>query len=129
MLLYQNKRDRFWSPTQAAAAAHKREIGGEFDQVEVPSVGRDALCDFLNHVQADAALDVEIASGVAEQPQPAAPAAAPVIDPAFEQAKARSRTASEIVDFILDEATVAQAGNILEALGTRFAELAKAARP
>jgi hypothetical protein len=37
-------------------------------------------------------------------------------------------TAAQIEEFILDRATVAEAGNILECLGTRFAELAKAVR-
>lgn len=137
MLLYQNKRDRFWTATQDEAKAHKREIGGEFEKVEVPSAGREALASFLNHLQADAVADVEIVGGAAELTRdeiinsntPEAQAAAKRLMDPDTSAKARAiEDADGIADFILNRASVAQTENIMAALGTRFAELAKGKR-
>lgn len=52
----------------------------------------------------------------------------PERDPQEAQLMNRSRTAQEIVEFILDEAAVHQVENIMQALGTRVAELAKQVR-
>jgi hypothetical protein len=112
-----------WAGTQSDAVKIAREAdAGHWQQFEVPT-DKPGLLAFLDERRVRAEIgeapipDAEIAETA---PPPPARAAAP--DPAFEAAKARSRSASEIVDFILDEATVGQVENIFQALGTRFAE-------
>lgn len=113
-----------FAATQEEAKRIAKDKGGKFEAVEVPSVGRDALADFLNNL---------VASELETQPPETAPERATNVIPLSPEKRdaaepATARTASEIVDFILDEAAVHHVENILAALGGRIGELAKASR-
>ncbi len=110
-----------FAATQEEAKRIAKDKGGKFEAVEVPSVGRDALADFLNSLVAS---ELETQPPEAAAPEPATN----VVPLETKPMEAKRRAAGEIVDFILDEAEVYQVENIMAALGTRFAELAKAAR-
>lgn len=90
-------------------------------RVEIPTDAA-GLCAWLN------ARKVPICLPLNPPPAPAEPAAPEPIQlrPPV-AAAAPCRTASDIVEFILDGATVAEIENIFAALGTRFAEQRKAA--
>lgn len=115
--------DGSFAGTQADAKAK----GKGWTAVEVPT-DKAGLIAYLNGMvdeqRADGPRD-SLGGSQAERPideavlQPRTTAAP---DPAFEATKARSRTSQEIVEFVLDEATVAQVENIFRALGARFGE-------
>lgn len=89
--------------------------------------GREELADFLNRLEIDLlhkplTRDEIVYSNTPEAQAAAKAAMAPTPD------SAAYRSADGIVAFILEEAPVAVVENILAALGTRVAELAKGAR-
>jgi hypothetical protein len=104
-----------WAGTQAAAKALCKEHGeGGFEQFEVPT-DKDGLLTFLNCERVKAMHEEAVALVETPSVIPLSPAAA---RPDY----TRDFTATEIEDFVLNRATVAQVENIFAALGTRFAE-------
>ena len=126
MLLYRNS-DGHFSSTQALAEKRKREGGGTFEQIEVPSVGRQQLADFLNYLVGVTRDDfIDAATDNAERLEAAVErVSAPT---PISQNVALQYEADAIVEFILDRAKVHQCENIFAALGTRFGEFAKERR-
>lgn len=134
MKLYRNA-DGHFSATQDLAKARKRNGGGDFVAVEVPSVGREALADYLNNVVAEAletappatpsiieALLPEAAAAAQPQPTFAPPVRpAPRLHPSVP-------TVDMMVDMI-DRGDIDARGlsNLAESLAHRFERLAKEA--
>lgn len=107
--------DRRWQKTQADAKAQARESSGEFKPREVPTDAH-GLGTFLNAMEFHL-----IRSQEREQPPPVVTTEppSPIVSRAWE--------ATDIADFILSRATVAQVESIFSCVGTRFKELANAA--
>lgn len=115
-----------WAGTQVDARKVASEAdAGRWAEFEVPT-DKPGLLAFLDErrIKADPSeqLTTDEVADLAFGPIATAPPAAPASVPALDAAKGRSRTAREIVEFILDDATVNQVENIFQAIGARFAE-------
>lgn len=121
MRLYVTEKGR-WAGTQADANALLKEHGDKgWEQVEVPT-DKPGLLSFLDVHRVNAMCDSALA--MVEPERPAIPLA-PDSKPETVERFARDREASEIEDFILNRATVAQVERLFAAMGTRFAEARK----
>lgn len=117
-----------WHGTQANAKLGAKQIGGTFEQVDVPT-DKDGLLTWLN----------ENVSGVAEakveHDELEAAELRAVEEASRSQLEERSTRRHDLVDrdwdagniqeFVLNRATVAQCEQIFATLGTRFKELVK----
>lgn len=99
-----------WQPTQATAKDAARTFAGTSEMCEVGKDGRQGMCDLLNRSELEVSNLTEF---VTTEPAPAA----------VKQDVSRDWTATEIEDFILARASVAQVEGIFSALGARFKEL------
>jgi hypothetical protein len=98
----------------------------DFTEIELPKDGRAGMATFLNDNEAElvgVGLLPPTQLDELEQAELRAVAAAR----ATTMSQQKQLTASSIVEFILDDATVAQAEAVFAALGTRFKELAHGA--
>jgi hypothetical protein len=117
-----------WAGTQDDAKIRSKEAGRPWHVFDVPT-DKPGLLAFLEERNVPAS---ESELGQVDKPRellepepmdaPPAPAEPP------RQQLQDSYTASDIEDFILNRANVAQASNIMACLGSRFAELVKEKR-
>lgn len=106
------------------AKAQARERGCGWSPHDIPT-DKGGIMEYVNSLmeRASAQAHIEL-TGTVEGHEKPAKASEPV-DPSFAVHAAKARTADEICDFILNEAKVFQVENIMAAIGTRIAELAK----
>jgi hypothetical protein len=123
--LYQIIATGSWFGTQADAKTAARQAGCSYEQVEVPTDKPGLLC-FLNVRVGTPATDTPPNDDPPEDRRKAEAAGLVPLRPVNQSQE--SLTASEIEDFILNRASVAQVENIFSCLGTRLAELARQRR-
>lgn len=116
-----------WAGTQGDARARSKQLGAPWHECDVPT-DKPGLLAFLERRNVPGGEIDEIERRVAhddplEREPMDAPPAAPAEPP--RQLQQDSYTATDIEDFILNRASVAQASNIMACLGSRFAELVK----
>jgi len=123
---------RFYRRHDGVWFTSRVDAGKDFDTVEIDN-SKLGLLQFFNDntVILGKPQDAFVKSDneaerdpIEEAEQRAIAAAAPAPLPVQHQAVSRDWDATDIEDFILNRATVAQAGNIFACLGTRFKELA-----
>jgi hypothetical protein len=108
-----------WHPTLAKAQNCARAYKGTIQDIHAGEDGREGMCAMLNggeltiHERHDEPVEAEQPKA---EPFMLKPDANSVIE------------ASQIEQFILERATVAQVCNIMECLGSRFGELVKEKR-
>lgn len=122
-----------WEASKADAEKLAKAYGGTVEPFNIGEAGRHELANFLNARELVAGPSPATIVGMSDEEirqsnTPEAQAAARERmspDPSFAQHAAKARAADEICDFILNEAKVFQVENIMAAIGTRIAELAK----